>query len=124
MHGYHSSFPAGGSGAGLLLLRVAVAAHLLLAALDADTTSAWWWLMLLALAVALLCLGLLTPLAAGACAAAQLSWLGGVEDAQVLIGILCALALLLLGPGAYGLDARLFGRRRLLPPADPFDPKY
>ncbi|HEU4843936.1 MAG TPA: hypothetical protein VFT05_06705 [Burkholderiaceae bacterium] len=124
MHGHHSSFPAGGAGAGLLLLRVAVAAHLLLAAPSGDTTLAWWWLMVLALAVALLGLGLLTPLAAGACAAAQLSWLGGADDAPALIGILCALALLLLGPGAYGLDARLFGRRRLLPPADPFDVRY
>lgn len=121
MHGYHSNFPSGGPGAGLLLLRLAVAAHLLLTALHGDTALAWWRLTLLVLAIALVCLGLLTPLAAGACAVAQLTWLGG---ALPLVGILCALALLLLGPGAYGLDARLFGRRRLLPPADPYHPDF
>lgn len=122
MHGYHSSFPAGGPGAGLLLLRLAVVAQLLLATLIGGGPLPWWWLALLALATALLCLGSFTPLAACASAAAQLPWLDGANAALGVIGILCALALLLLGPGAYALDARLFGRRRLLLPADPFDP--
>lgn len=120
MHGYHSSFPAGGAGAGLLLLRLAVAAHLLHAALDAGRPLPWWWLALLALATGLLLLGLLTPLAAGAAAAGHLPWLATPHGAVAAIGIACALALLLLGPGAYALDARLFGRRRLLLPDDPY----
>lgn len=120
MHGYHSSFPAGGAGAGLLLLRLAVAAHLLHAALGAGRPLSCWWLALLALATGLLLPGLLTPLAAGAAAVGQLPALAGPDGTVAAIGIVCALALLLLGPGAYALDARLFGRRRLLLPDDPY----
>jgi hypothetical protein len=39
-----------------------------------------------------------------------------------LLGILNALALALLGPGAFSLDARIFGRRLLVLPDDDSDP--
>lgn len=123
MHGFTSSFPAGGPGAGLLLLRLAVATRLLLDSLG-GALPLWWWL-LLALLMLLLGLGLLTPLAAAVCAVYQaLSLFNNWSSAgpAPAVAVFGALALLLLGPGAYALDARLFGRRRLLLPKDPFTP--
>ncbi len=124
MHGFTSSFPTGGPGAGLLLLRLAVLTRLLLDSLGGAPPS-WCLLLLLTLLTVLLGLGLLTPLAAAVCAAYQAlslfnNWASaGPAPAVAVFG---ALALLLLGPGAYALDARLFGRRRLLLPKDPFTP--
>jgi hypothetical protein len=38
-----------------------------------------------------------------------------------MIAAMTAIALVLLGAGAYSVDARLFGRRRLVLPPDPMD---
>jgi uncharacterized membrane protein YphA (DoxX/SURF4 family) len=69
-----------------------------------------------------LLLGFLTPVAALLSAAIEVATLtvaGDVTVASLLIP-LRAFALALLGPGAYSLDARLFGRRVLiLPRRDP-----
>ena len=62
---------------------------------------------------AALAAGLLTPfvsILAGLVEVATL-FAGANAVAAVLLGPLDALVLLLLGPGAYSLDARLFGRR-------------
>ncbi|TFZ44846.1 hypothetical protein E5C33_12595 [Stenotrophomonas maltophilia] len=95
-------FPDRGPGVGLLWLRLCVAA-----ALCMPGTHAGGWLALCLLAAAMLSLGVLTPLAALMAAvgifAQQAPW------PQVVL----PLALLMLGPGAYSLDARLFGRRLL-----------
>ena len=85
-------FPDRGPGLGLLWLRLCLAG-----ALCAPGLHDGGLVVLCALGVALLLLGWLTPLSAMlACA-----------------GLWLPLALLLLGPGAYSLDARQFGRRRL-----------
>ena len=68
-----------------------------------------------ALATALLLLlGLWTP-AAGVLAALAAAWhglsVGAEPDADMLLGIM-GIALALLGPGAWSLDARLFGWKR------------
>lgn len=136
MRGFTTSFPRGGAGAGLLMLRAAVGLQLLAEALYAGTVR--WWpfaapapLPLIQLAVllsillaALLALGMLTPVAGAVCTAFQLLCLGNASWAQALpyiVAAFTATALVLLGPGAYAADARLFGRRRLVLPASPAD---
>lgn len=132
MRGFTTSFPRGGAGAGLLMLRAVVGLQLLSQALDAGTVR--WWpfaspapLPLVQLAVllsillaSLLALGMLTPVTAAICAAFQLLCLGNAGWTQAwpyIVAALTATALVLLGPGAYAADARLFGRRRLVLPA-------
>jgi hypothetical protein len=61
-----------------------------------------------------LALGLLTPLIsllAGMVEVAMLLTASTGVVVAILLGPLDAVVLLLLGPGAYSLDARLFGRR-------------
>lgn len=92
-----SSFPDGRPGAGLLILRITVAAGMVV-----QTGSA------LALFVAVpLAAGFMTPAAAAVAAAMALLY-----DAPSIAAI--AVALALLGPGAFSVDARLFGRREIV----------
>src|SRR5262245_48547759 len=41
----------------------------------------------------------------------------GLDGAAAVVGLAAAAALALLGPGAFSIDARLFGRREILIPA-------
>jgi hypothetical protein len=117
-----SIFPSRGPGVALLLLRVAVALTILsdasegLAALAPQLV--FGGLALLALA---LCLGFATPLAALLGCVFQLAGLFLVDrsDLHLALSIVNSAALVLLGPGAYSIDARLFGRQvTVLPTAD------
>jgi uncharacterized membrane protein YphA (DoxX/SURF4 family) len=83
-----------------------------------------WWLVLLELVLALaLAAGILTPVAALLCCGftrpACCTPTG--RTATLMIAAMTAIALVLLGAGAYSVDARLFGRRRLVVPPDPMD---
>ncbi|WP_295575728.1 hypothetical protein [Stenotrophomonas maltophilia] len=93
-------FPDRGPGLGLLWLRLCLAA-----ALCMPGTHAGGWSVLCLLAVAMLVLGALTPLAV-ALAAVSLH----AQTVPWPLALL-PLSLLVLGPGAYSLDARWFGRR-------------
>jgi hypothetical protein len=116
MRGFSSSFPRGGAGAGLLILRVAVGLQLMMERGCGGATP--WWLLVLELALAAaLVLGALTPVAALLSTgfyAACLLHAGWAHAAALMVAAMTAIALVLLGAGAYSVDARLFGRRRLV----------
>ena len=130
-----ATFPTGSPGLGLLVLRVAVALALVVhgaacfggeSALGTFAVAA-----AAALTAALLLIGLMTPLA-GAFAALMgfglaMAWLPAptpnafeVRLTAVLV-VSVAAAIALLGPGAFSLDAALFGRREIAipPPLEP-----
>jgi uncharacterized membrane protein YphA (DoxX/SURF4 family) len=133
----YSTFPGGRPGIGLLLLRVAVG---LTATTDgvlyllgsSNAFSSTWFLgaTLVASGVALAS-GFLTPIAGLVvglcCLGIALSWFPApsrTDDAKlVALGmVITAAAMALLGPGAFSLDGRLFGRREIvIPPSRPPD---
>jgi putative oxidoreductase len=114
-----STFPTGGPGAGLLLLRLAVGTSLILEKIPAP------WLIpqslgfgarvaVVCVGVCLLC-GLWTPVVASIAAAIELLITfspAGVSVTHILLLIL-SVSLALLGPGAYSVDAHIFGRKRI-----------
>lgn len=108
-------------GVGLLLLRVAVGVGALVPAIDASAgPGPSTWPSLLAGAVSSMLLGgLLTPLSSLTLAALGVASVVGLQPSPPngpggLLAPLTALAVALLGPGAYSLDARLFGRREIV----------
>jgi uncharacterized membrane protein YphA (DoxX/SURF4 family) len=129
-----STFPGGQPGLGLLLLRTSVgligAAEGIFFLTDSTAPFLVRWLIGPALTAGGACLtiGFLTPyagLATGFCfLGIALSWISGpssgVHDTRLLaleIAI-SAVAIVLLGPGAYSVDGLLFGRREIvIPPA-------
>lgn len=111
-----SLFPHGHAGIGLILLRLAVGTGLALldpvALLWAQTGTAHF--VAGAMVLALLA-GLLTRWMAMICCFAAIAKLYDLELTMAMLPPLmfglCAAALMLLGPGAYSMDAMLFGRR-------------
>ena len=111
-------FPGGWPGAGLLVLRLAAAIPLLL-----EGCSGFWeapheglYARFIAIGVgSLLLAGLWTPVA-GSLQAIVGVWIvfsrGGHLDLDLLLAVL-GLSLAMLGPGAWSIDAILFGRKRI-----------
>ncbi len=108
-------FPHGGPGVALLLLRISVAAIFLMnAASYLNVSSLRLLFACVVLASVSLSAGFLTPyLSVIACAAAIANLLLGPGSGNLIhiASVIDAAALALLGPGAYSVDARLFGRR-------------
>jgi uncharacterized membrane protein YphA (DoxX/SURF4 family) len=114
-----SMFPSGLPGFALLLLRGSVALAVLLEGYAHRQELAGVVLGALALLSATLCMGFLTPFAAAlALVFRVVAWasLGHHGIELHAVAILDVLALALLGPGAYSVDAYRFGRRIVLPP--------
>ena len=114
-----STFPTGRPGAGLLLLRLAVGASLIL-----ERIPEIWVIpqslgfevrtVLVCVGISLLS-GLWTPVMGGVAAVIELLITfspagGGVT--HILLVIL-SISLALLGPGAFSVDAHIFGRKRI-----------
>jgi hypothetical protein len=125
------SFPIGAPGIALLLLRATVAFTLLIrgsACLPeaADRPVVYISSLVALLGGGLLSVGFLTPIAATGggivviLAAAKI--LPGCASSLfdsglgLTFGVAILLALVILGPGAYSIDARLFGRREIIIP--------
>jgi hypothetical protein len=117
-----SMFPPGLPGLALLLLRSSVAIALLMDAYG-HREALPDWIHVAAILISLgISVGYLTPIvAAAALVFHALIWFGlGAGVYAAAVAIVCsldAMALALLGPGAYSLDSRRFGRRLVvLPP--------
>ena len=127
-----SSFPEGWPGTGLIFLRLTIALNTINSGAGALIGSSShpisvWAVGLIAIAVgASLFIGFLTPVASSAAAGGYL--LTGVSSFLMTEGnnqistltafnlAAISVALVFLGPGAFSLDARLFGRREIIIP--------
>ena len=113
-----STFADGPPGAGLLIQRLLVGAALLYCVLAAPETAVAAAPVVGALAGVLLIAGLWTPVAGTAAARAE-AWIAvsspahpAVPAALAVLGVTLAL----IGPGAWSIDARLYGRKHFVPP--------
>jgi putative oxidoreductase len=110
-------FPGGWPGAGLLVLRLAAAAWLFVGISTLGGVSHSWRhaLQFAILTVGILLLvGLWTPIAGALQAIIQLGTI--FTPANAILHVLPAalgVSLVMLGPGAWSVDARLFGRKRI-----------
>jgi putative oxidoreductase len=118
-----STFPNGWPGAGLLLVRLCLATALIHSGTAAfqprapDTITIVENLIAIVAGIFLL-VGLWTPLAGGLAALAAIaqalspySAIGQPAWIHAFLPVLCV-AVAMLGPGAWSIDSRLFGRRR------------
>ena len=111
-------FPTERPGFALLLMRVALAVMLLdsVARPFMHLGSPWFLAAPVTVAIAL-CLGFITPIVSALCVLLEVTiWAtsAGAIEAVHVCAMLVAVALAMLGPGAYSLDARLFGRRQVI----------
>jgi hypothetical protein len=117
------TFPNGAPGVGLLLLRFAVGVSLATLAVGSGEQSLMLWIVTIGIALTLT-IGFMTPIAALLVVLLHgitVLLTGFANDPTDAAAIAQALALALLGPGAYSLDSRLFGRR-LIFESDKRDP--
>lgn len=125
----YSTFPGGLPGIGLLLLRAAIGVRLVLQAFawtaePQSLSGGTWGSSLLACVLGILFLvGFLTPLAGVLSALAGVAmhfwhpaWDHSITSLLSFNLMAIAIAICLLGPGAFSLDARFFGRRKVIIP--------
>ena len=119
---FFTAFPDSWRGFGLLLLRVLVAVTVIMQALAyirvVESVAGWSIVVLLLASAACLLVGFVTPVAA---VLIGLTLLGLAfrttpDPFQELQVVVLAVVIALLGPGAFSIDARMFGRREILIP--------
>jgi len=121
-----STFADGLPGGGILLLRLLAGSALInrgIAAWSAGAHANLFFLQILTAAAGLLIVGgLWTPVVGVLTGVAEL-WLAFTQPETQWLAILLAgivIAVAMIGPGAWSIDARLYGRKQLFPP----DPNY
>jgi uncharacterized membrane protein YphA (DoxX/SURF4 family) len=113
-------FPSRTAGAALIVFRVSVAVTLVVnGTVPGAQSTPLWVVAVLLLVGALLCLGFLTPYCAVVSCLIELAILlvnHGQSGFSLAIAALDSAVLAVLGPGAYSIDARIFGWRTLTVP--------
>ena len=111
-------FPAGAAGWGLVLLRLCAAGMLVRnSTTDTIVPTATWEIAGVIILAGAFCLGAFTPVICGVAVLVQVLMLLGphAPDPFRFVFALCVTtALFLLGPGAFSIDSRLFGRRLIV----------
>jgi hypothetical protein len=115
-----SMFPSGPPGVALLLLRLCLGGLLFV---DQAGRIAWpmpvWLAVGSVLAAAAVAVGFLTPFFALVCGVLELAALAGMAELGApweVLNLILAIITALLGPGAYSIDAWMFGRRVVVMP--------
>jgi uncharacterized membrane protein YphA (DoxX/SURF4 family) len=112
-----SSFPDSWPGTALLLLRLSVSAVIVLYGSTPVPTPTQHLLIAAAwTSAALILIGLWTPIAAGVAAVTEAAEALAVapEFLTHMLVTVIAVSLVLLGPGAWSIDAYLYGRKRVI----------
>jgi uncharacterized membrane protein YphA (DoxX/SURF4 family) len=109
------TFPNRGAGLALVILRFSVAVALASGARLCTGPGTEILVALSSIAAVLIVVGWFTPLAAGSAVVITLSAFWFCREAAVnALMIAMLVAICLLGAGAYSVDARLYGRRKLV----------
>jgi hypothetical protein len=117
------SFPGGAPGLGLLLLRMVLGIGALFSGITAFEAGSPWFGTIALITGAFLLAGFLTPLAAPVAALGASNIAYSQAKWSLAPAIVVAIAVALLGPGAFSIDARMFGRREIIiPPVTPRSP--
>jgi hypothetical protein len=108
-------FRSGRTGVALVIIRLCLTGTLLLHLFRYGPIMSWGWTVpaILLIAVAL-ALGGATCIACALSCAAEVGFkltARGFDGGVLMLSIAVGIALAMLGPGAYSLDARIFGRR-------------
>ncbi len=108
-------FPSGRPGIALVIVRLCLVGMLLLHAYRFGPIVSFSGSMPVLLLIATaLCVGVVTAIACMLYCVAEIGFVltaTGFDATVLILSIPVAIALALLGPGAYSLDARIFGRR-------------